>query len=201
MSNPMPFICYRNVLLIVMLLLPLQPQAAEPFSLGELMHQLSLVEQSEARFTETRTSGLITKSIRIKGKLSYRAPDQLIKHSLQPVDERFEINGDTITIARTVKGKTKERKISLARYPSLSPIVLGLRATLAGDIELLRKYYTVSLEGNQYGWKLELIPHASSKSSKDLIKEIIIQGSKSEIRRVQINEANGDQSVMRITRL
>ena len=65
--------------------------------------------------------------------------------------------------------------ISLSDYPEIGALVEGLRATMAGDLSALRRYYDVGLEGNAGAWTLTLRP-LDARMQK-LVREIRIAGS------------------------
>ena len=193
-----------NVTIALILQLMLSVHAAgESWGVDALMRELAIIKHTEANFTEKRYSYFLKQPIIVKGTLSFRAPDTLIKHSLTPNDERLEVAGDSIHIKMYREDKLIERELSIYAYPALLPLVQGVRSTLAGDLTTLLQHYRLKLEGGREQWHLLLLPKVDPNEEGDGLAEIIrsinIKGRGSKIHHVEITEINGDRSVMAIT--
>ncbi len=169
----------------------------------QLMSMLGQVKKSEATFVERRYSSYLDTPLVITGTLSFSAPDRLVKHTRTPIDERFEVDGRQLVIEHEEKGRRVRREISLDNYPFLAPLIQGVRSTLAGDLNELEQYYTVTLNGRRDQWNLQLVPlfEPSDEDSalSEIVKEIRIKGSHAQITRVEIHETDGDRSIMIVT--
>ena len=131
----------------------------------------------------------------LKGSLVYQRPDRLEKNVLAPYDERTVIAGDSVTIEhRTLK---QTRRFSLASSAAISAFVASIRAPLAGDRAALERHYSVGLEGRQESWTLTLTPRDPKLAS--LVKRIQIGGAAERLRRIDVEEATGDRSVMLVS--
>lgn len=176
---------------------------AESWSVTDLMREMSAIKHSQASFVEERYSFFLKQPLIIKGNLSFTAPDTLIKHSLSPNDERLEVAGDRIHIRLHREGKQIERELSVHSYPALLPLVQGVRSTLAGNLPTLQQHYTIKLDGGRDDWHLLLTPkddpHDEEQGLDDIIKNITIHGKGAHIEVVEINESDGDRSIMNIT--
>jgi outer membrane lipoprotein-sorting protein len=133
-------------------------QTPPGFTLPWLMAQLAKVQSASASFTEAKTMALITTTLRSSGTLSYEAPDYVRKTTLSPAPEDFLLRNGTVTL--TINGQTK--RFTLAEAPQLAGLVEGVRATLAGDLPTLLRYYDVSLSGGAADWQLLLRPRDPS---------------------------------------
>ena len=71
-----------------------------------------------------------------------------------------------------------------------------MRGTLAGDLEALRRHYSVGYEGTAAAWRLTLVP--VDPGVRDLLKVVRVDGGGAELRRVETIEADGDVSTMTI---
>lgn len=178
--------------------LPAAPDApalpAPAWDLGQLMSALAQVKSGEVRFTEKKTSSMLDEPLVLHGTLSYSAPSHLEKHITSPYDERYQVDGDTLLVEN--RSKHFRRSFSLRRYPSLWAFVESFRATLTGDLPTLQRFYEVKLEGGRSDWTLRLIP--LDRQMARAVRDIRIAGSGRHIARMEIDEANGDRSVMRI---
>ena len=90
------------------------------------------------------------------------------------------------------------RTVALPDYPVIWALVEGIRSTLAGDLATLKRYYQVSFDGGERKWQLTLRP--ADPRMLEVVSEIRIGGSRSEISLIEIIEAGGDRSVMSIAR-
>ena len=178
-----------------MLCPPPQLALAADFDLAALMEMLATVPAARDSFTETKTSAVLSAPLVLKGSLVYQRPDRLEKNVLAPYDERTVIAGDSVTIEnRTLK---QTRRFSLASSAAISAFVASIRATLAGDRAALERHYSVGLEGRQESWTLTLTPRDPKLAS--LVKRIQIGGAAERLRRIDVEEATGDRSVMLVS--
>ena len=115
------------------------------------------------------------------------------KRTETPKPERFVVDHDRLTI----EGKsTRSRTLSLQDYPVLWGFVESFRATLNGDLAALERFYTVDFTGAQGGWQLSLAP--KDRKMAAVIRAIRIAGHDARVDTVEVEEAQGDRSVMRM---
>lgn len=161
-------------------------------SLQQLMARLATVKQARASFVEKKHLSELAEPLVVRGTLSYRAPDVLTQHIVSPRDERYAIRGQVIYLQRG----GEHRQLVLSQYPALWAYIESLRATLAGDIAALRRFYKVDFDTGASGWILHFEP--SQAEMQKHVKSIVLHGSGTELRRVRIEQPNGDYSVMTI---
>jgi len=169
-----------------------QPAAAD-WNITQLMQQLAAVKSASAHFVERKYLRLLKEPLVDSGTLVYRAPDQLRKDTLEPQIEKMAIDGDRLSIERDGKTQT----LQLEQYPEIWVIIEGIRATLAGDLVTLKRYYRVGLQGAAVSWQLSLVP--SDPKIEKLIRSIRIFGDGAHVRRIVTDEAGGDHTDMTIT--
>lgn len=167
--------------------------AAPHWDLAQLMRELATVKTASAHFVERRYLHLLKEPLVVSGTLSYRAPDQLSKITLEPQTERLIVDRDLLTIDREGKSRT----LRLEDYPEIWAIIEGIRGTLAGDRAALEKYYDLKLEGSAASWTLSLVPR--DPKIKQLVRSILIFGEGHSIRHILTLEQEGDRSDMTIT--
>jgi len=165
---------------------------AQHFGLEQLMAELRQVKSATGRFVEHKDLHMLDKPVEASGTLIYLAPDQMQKITISPRWERLAVRQSTLTIEQ----EGKSRSFSLADRPEIGAFVESIRATLAGDLATLDRFYTVTLTGDAADWHLSLVP--KGQKLQDLVKDIRIGGSGRSIRTVETEEADGDRSVMRI---
>jgi hypothetical protein len=164
------------------------------WTLPALMARLAETRAGTANFTERRVLALVGTPLQSSGTLSYTAPDRLEKRTLQPIPGRLSLQADRVTIER--QSETTQT-ISLQDYPEIGALVAGLRATLAGDLATLDRFYIVALEGNAGAWSLHLRPRA--ERARKLVAEIRIDGTGGTLTRIDTEEADGDRTETTIT--
>jgi outer membrane lipoprotein-sorting protein len=175
---------------------PVAPVVGEGWTIESLMAALALQPAGEARYTEIKTLASLKQPLVTEGVLRYRYPDSLEKSAEKPRAERFVIRGDAMEIYRD--GKLK-RQVLLAGYPALQNFVNSFIATVGGDLEALRKYYELSLDGSKQGWTLLLTP--IDTELQRVVKHITVRGKEGMIESFETLQPNDDRSVMLITPL
>jgi hypothetical protein len=165
---------------------------AEDWGLAQLMSEFASVEESHARFQEEKHLAMLTEPLQLSGTLHYVRPDQIEKRITQPYAESLRINHDLLEWE--TQGRT--RTLSLRSQPQIGALVESMRATLAGDLPALQRHYTVKLEGSRAQWAITLEPRNNRLAQ--FIERIQLRGLDNQLRQVEIIEANGNRSLMRI---
>jgi len=168
--------------------------ATERWDIDALMKALSRIESGEKRYTEIKTMALLKEPMRLSGTLTYRAPSFLEKRVLSPFEERYTVDGDSLTIESPAKGV--KQTLSLASQPAIWAFVESIRAPLAGDLATLNRFYKISFGGSERNWLLALVP--TEPNMARLVRFIRIRGSGDRIDRIEIEETGGDVSLMTI---
>lgn len=177
-------------LLLTLLLWPLALQA-QGFSTEQLLQRFADVEERSARFVEQQHLSMLDIPLESTGRLLFRAPDYLEKR----VDNgggSFRVKGDRLSVEQG----GEERHIALASHPLLAAFVASFRATLAGDIDTLQRYYRIELEGTEQNWRLRLQPRQDDMAA--VVREIRIDGSGDRVVRIETVEQGGDRTVTQL---
>jgi outer membrane lipoprotein-sorting protein len=182
----------RLLLSLLGLLLCVGHACADDWSLPQLMASLAAVQHSRAHFSEEKHLAMLTEPLRQSGTLAYERPDRIEKIVTRPKPESLVVIGDQLDWHNAAG----HRRVSLTSQPQLWALVASLRATLAGDLPTLERYYRIKLAGSAPQWQLTLTPRYPSLAQT--LDEIRIDGSVQQVREVTIVEADGDRSVMHI---
>jgi hypothetical protein len=174
---------------------PAQAAAGSGWGVEQLMQQLAQVKSAKHRYTERKQLRVLTAPLDSSGILVYQAPGHLEKHTLTPRAESLSLDGDVLTMED--KGRKQRRTLMLYDYPVIWAFVESIRSTLAGDWKTLSRFYQVEFEGEAQMWRLTLVPRDAKM--KAVVSDIRISGSQAAIGMIEINEASGDRSVMRIS--
>ena len=174
--------------------------AAEPalsagdWGLPQLMRTLAQVKSASAQFTERKTVHMLNAPLVTSGTLTYTAPDHMRKITVSPTPEHFALDGDQVTIVNGASHDT--HSFSVTDYPQIGGLVEGIRATLAGDLPALDRFYTVRLTGTPSDWQILLEPKDGDLAR--FIKWVRIAGRDDQIRAIKTEESDGDGSEMTI---
>lgn len=170
------------------------PVPAAEWSLEALMASLATVPSVEATFHERKDMAVLQSPLEMTGVLRYRAPDELQKEVLHPEPVRYAIAADRVIIEQP-DGRREE--FSLDQYPLLRVLTESMRATLAGDLATLQRFYRVQLSGEAANWQLLLEPLDADVARR--VAAIVIQGADHAVLGVETIESNGDRSVITIS--
>lgn len=184
----------RPVLLALALALPAAGHAAD-WNIDQLMRGLAQTRSGHVGFVEKKSIAMLDKPVESSGELFYSAPDHLEKRTVKPKSESMIVDGDELSIDR---GRQKYR-LQLQDYPELAAFLDSIRGTLAGDRKALERNYQLSLDGSAARWTLQLLP-LSAKTQK-VVQRIRITGTHDQVDSIEIMQADGDSSVMTITKL
>jgi hypothetical protein len=161
--------------------------------LNRLMTLLSQRQHGEADFTEKKYLSLLKKPLESSGVLIYDAPDHLEQRTTLPRAQTVVLDHGIVTMQM---GK-RQRVLRLADYPQLAPLIDSIRATLAGDRAALERVFKLDLSGTLDQWQLRLQPRNAQLAAN--LKRIDMSGERDAVREVQVQQSDGDRSVMSIT--
>lgn len=182
----------RAMLVALALMLAAVSGHAADWDIDQLMRGLAQTRSDRASFVEKKFIAILDRPVESSGELVYTAPDRLEKRTLKPRPESMTVDGDTLTIER---GRQKHR-LQLQEYPELAAFIDSLRGTLAGDRRALERNYRLRLGGTLDRWTLELQP--IDEKMLTVIKTIRMAGARDALSSIEINQADGDRSLMLI---
>jgi hypothetical protein len=160
--------------------------------LDKLMSLLAQRRHGHVSFVEEHFLAVLDRPVESSGELVYDAPDHLEKRTLKPKPESLVLDHGEITAQR---GR-HTYVLKLSDYPQIVPLIDSIRATLAGDRASLERIFKVTLDGPLEHWTLLLLP--SDPAVAKSVKQIRIEGARDTIHSVEIQQADGDRSVLAI---
>lgn len=182
-----------KVILTIFFLLGCNRSApAAQFTVTELMAALAANTFGTAAFTEQNYISILDLPVESSGELRFIPPAHLEKRMLRPKVETLVLDSDVLTIER----QARKHVLPLKDYPEVASMVVGIRATLGGDRKALEQVYHLDLEGDRNRWTLVLTPLDARVSRA--ISRIRMEGTRDEVRTIEILLADGDRSVMSI---
>lgn len=165
---------------------------ATDWDLDQLMQTLAQTRSGHVRFVETKTIAILDKPVESSGELFYTAPDHLEKRTLKPKPETMVLDQGMLQVER---GRQKH-SLRVQDYPELAAFIDSIRGTLAGDRQALERNFRLSLDGKRESWNLHLVP--ANDKMLAVVKRIDIAGAQELVQRIEISQADGDSSLMRI---
>ncbi|HXR89519.1 MAG TPA: LolA-related protein [Steroidobacteraceae bacterium] len=160
--------------------------------LDRLMSALAQRKHGHVTFVEEKYLSMLDKPVKSSGELLYDAPDRLEQRTLSPKRETLVLQNGVVTADR---GR-RHYVLDLRQYPQIVPFIESIRATLAGDRAALERVFRLSFSGTFDSWTLILRP--LDEKLAHTLRQIDIDGTQAAIHKVQIQEADGDRSVLSI---
>ena len=164
--------------------------AQSELTLESLLARIGGRKEQQARFVEKKYLALLDAPVESSGTLRYRAPDRLEKNTDRPVKESLMLDGDQLVIERN----GRRRSLPAAQLPGVAALVGGLRDTLGGDAEALRRVFKVVLQGGASSWQIDLLP--SDVTVAQLVTRVTLRGREDRLLEVETMQADRDRSVM-----
>lgn len=144
----------------------------------------------ETGFVEQRFLRFLDEPVESSGRLSYRPPDRLERITDKPRPESMVLDGDTLSMTRD--GRT--RSLSVSQLPAVGALVGSIRDLLAGNRAALEPRYRAIAQGDDANWQLVLLP--SDAELATLVTRIVVAGQADRIATIEIQQADGDRSLM-----
>jgi outer membrane lipoprotein-sorting protein len=175
---------------------PIPLASTEPKNVQELLSRLTNLQGFEAEFVERKQLALLKAPLETKGRLYYKKKAGLARKEELPEARLIRVTEETVTII----DREGKKVIQLSNHPEVAALAGSFLLVLAGDHDLLLKYYTLGYEpaGSKADhWSLVLRPRAAPLNQ--LIQSIEIVGSGPTVSALKVLETNGDSSVTMLT--
>lgn len=185
----------RPLLLLPLLLAAPGIARAADATLEAVMRALASRPAGEARFEESKSIPGLSSELPSSGTLSWSAPDRMAKHTTWPHEEILRAEGDRLLLERPAQGLRHE--ISLAQTPEMRPFIEAIRATMAGDLEVLRRHFAIDFAAlPDGGWRMRLSP--LSPRVRVALQQVEIRGREGLVLQV-VTEASDGQTRLQVT--
>jgi hypothetical protein len=165
---------------------------AAGWTLDDLMSALARHGSGQATFSETKTMAVLDIPITSSGELRYLAPDFLEMRTLHPKPQTLTLRANQLSI----ESDGARRQIDLGNYPYVAILIGSIRSTLNGDSQALKRDFRLKFDGDAAKWRLTLTPLDSKMRAR--VREIRISGRRDQVRRIDVDQADGDSSQMLI---
>jgi len=155
------------------------------------------IKTMQASFRQKRLIGLLAAAVESKGQLTIVRPDRLRWELYPPDGVTYWIGPEGLAMANQ-DGVAKVGKSAAGRFAT---VLSDLLVMLGGDMGKLRKRYELTVADKEGRLVLTAKPK-SKKVAKHIAKLRMETGTKLwQIKRVEIFETNGDQSIIDFDRV
>ena len=139
-------------------------------------------------FVEVRDSPLLRAPLRVSGE--YRRPDArtLVREVRAPYAETTTLRDGEAVLAR--EGRP-ERRFALSRAPELAALQGSFGALLSGDVESLRRHYTIDAQGSAADWSLRLVPRDARLAAQ--LRDLVLRGGGDELHCIEHTPVKGER--------
>ena len=160
--------------------------------MAQVMAALAAVRESRATFVEEKELPELERPLVARGELSWRAPDRLEKHTVDPFEERLLVEGDRLLLDLPARGQRQEMPLDAA--PEIRPLVEAVRATLAGDAATLAAHHRIAFSGDLARWRMVLTPRSTRALAA--VQRIVLEGEGAFVLVVETQGRDGRSRMM-----
>ena len=165
--------------------------AASELDADTLLARLARPAPDSTPFVEIRYSELLEEPLVVSGQLEHREDGSLVRTVEAPFHEVTTLRGGSVTLARN---GDRTKRFSLERAPELRGLLASFGAILQGDRELLDRYFSIVVNGDDDRWEIELSP--TDAAMRRRLATIVINGAEDRPECFSMNEPDGDATVM-----
>jgi hypothetical protein len=167
------------------------PLHAADLDVDALLARLARPAPDSTSFVEVRYSSLLEMPVVVSGRLEHRENGSLVRRVDSPYEEVTELQDENVSV---VRAGSKPRRFSLNRAPELRGMLASFGAILAGDRQMLDRYFVVTAQGSDSRWKITLAPR--NDKLKRRLSAIVVDGVESRPKCFTLEEPDGDESLM-----
>ncbi|SEL71286.1 Outer membrane lipoprotein carrier protein LolA [Roseateles sp. YR242] len=164
--------------------------------LGQAVHQrLKQPQWLRGDFTQTKKVPGFTKPLVSRGEFVLARGLGVLWRTIKPFASELRLTRDEI---RATQGGQTAMRLEAAREPAVRVINTLMFSLLNGDVSGLADLFDLSGEVKGDKWQLALLPKPGPL--RQVLKQVALEGD-SFVRRIQLFEANGDESLIQLDNL
>lgn len=189
-----------NVRLVLILLFGLSTlaggamgEAQNDALLAQLSARSQAIQSLEGKFQQQKTIAVLPVPLNSNGRFSFEQGKEVVWETLLPVQSRLTLTPGGISFA-DAKGEQKTpAQAQQAGAEIVAKIFMGV---IAGELDSLQDYFTLSATGTASDWQIQLVPRSANLSA--YITRIELRGGQY-TEHLDIAEANGDKTYIMFT--
>jgi outer membrane lipoprotein-sorting protein len=155
------------------------------------------VDRLGCKFSEEKHIALLARPLRSTGIITFERDQGIVRSTLTPKLQQVVLTKTSLRIYK--KGKRTE-EIPLDKSKDLKAFALIFPTLLRGDRTELERSFGIGLhgKGNDW-WALTFLP--KTDSLRAVVRKVVVVGRKSEVVSLQVAEASGDTTELRLTEI
>ncbi|THB67356.1 MAG: outer membrane lipoprotein carrier protein LolA [Gammaproteobacteria bacterium] len=156
--------------------------------LDELKAKTVKAKSVSGDFTQIKMVKGISISLKSTGIFSYVKDDKLVWHLQKPIENVYSIEYDQINKKSAIEDIVDGMQTTSDQYQNIVTMFLDM---FSGNWSVLEKYFSISGDSNESGWRVKLTP--TDELFKSMFISLTLQGDQY-IDNMQIEEKNGDRT-------
>ncbi|MBB3194241.1 LolA family protein [Roseateles terrae] len=161
----------------------------------KVRRRLKQPEWLRGEFVQTKKVPGFAKPLVSRGDFVLARGLGVLWRTTQPFASELRLTRDEI---RATQGGQTAMKLEASREPAVRVINTLMFSLLNGDVSSLGDLFDVSGEAQDERWQLSLLPKPGPL--RQVLQRVALEGN-SFVRRIQLFEANGDESVIQLDNL
>lgn len=180
----------RNLLAIAAILLSFaNPVLADSDELlDELVARSQSIQSLEGVFEQQKTIAVLPMPLASNGRFSFEQGKEVVWETLVPVQSRMTLTAGGIHLDDASGADKTPAQVKQAGAEIVAKIFMGV---IAGELDSLKDYFTLSATGTTGDWKILLKPRSENLAA--YINDIELSGGEF-TEHLNISEANGDKT-------
>jgi hypothetical protein len=185
----------RRAFCLAVLAAPVPALAAEGLLLREVRARLTQEPVVRGAFEQRKTVKGFRNPLVSSGEFVVAQQRGVLWRTLEPFASTLVVTRDRV-LARGADGSVA-RRLSAKEEPAVRAISETLFGVMAADLAALEQRFLISGESAPAGWKLALLPRDAALAR--WVQRIELEGDRF-LRLVRLDEAGGDQTLIRLAR-
>lgn len=174
-----------------------EEQKADDKLLIQLAQRSQEIQSLEGTFAQQKTIAVLPVPLSSNGRFSFEQGKEVVWETLMPVQSRLTLTPKGISFA-DAKGeqKTSTQVQAQAQQAGAEIVAKIFMGVIAGELDSLQDYFTLSATGTTAEWQIRLVPRSTNLSA--YIASIELRGGEY-TEHLNIAEANGDKTYIVFT--
>lgn len=170
-------------------------QKADDKLLTQLAQRSQEIQSLEGTFSQQKTIAVLPVPLSSNGRFSFEQGKEVVWETLMPVQSRLTLTPKGISFA-DAKGEQKTPAQAQAQQAGAEIVAKIFMGVIAGELDSLQDYFTLSATGTTAEWQIRLVPRSTNLSA--YIASIELRGGEY-TEHLDIAEANGDKTYIVFT--
>jgi len=177
-----------SLVLLLALLPAFMPVQASEDLLAQLSARSQAIQSLQGQFAQQKTIAVLPVPLSSSGQFSFVQGKEVIWETLVPVQSRLQLTPGGISFADANGEQQNPAQAQQAGAEIIAKIFMGV---IAGELDSLQDYFTLTATGSTGDWQIQLVPRSPNLAA--YITRIDLSGGEF-TEHLNIAEANGDKT-------